>query len=78
MGEEMWLIWSNEHNAWWAPNSLGYTPSITKAGRYTLEDTRARTMHAGPMECGRPSEAIVPELYDDKWRPAHGDLVVKS
>lgn len=29
------LIWSEEHGAWWAPVSVGYTTSIVKAGRYT-------------------------------------------
>lgn len=32
-----YLIWSNEHNAWWHPDSRGYTVSIESAGRYSLE-----------------------------------------
>lgn len=31
----MWLIWSNEHKAWWAENERGYTRSRKEAGRYT-------------------------------------------
>lgn len=29
-----WLIWSNEHNAWWAPNQKGYVRKKDEAGRY--------------------------------------------
>lgn len=31
----LYLIWSNEHRAWWRANSAGYTTSLTEAGRYT-------------------------------------------
>jgi hypothetical protein len=30
-----YLIWSNEHRAWWAPNECGYVKIISKAGRYS-------------------------------------------
>ena len=33
--EQAWLIWSNEHKSWWAPDSAGYTRSRKAAGRYT-------------------------------------------
>lgn len=29
-----YLIWSNEHRAWWAPGETGYTPVIGEAGHY--------------------------------------------
>jgi hypothetical protein len=37
-GETMWLVWSHEHNAWWRPNSAGYTMHIATAGRYTKQE----------------------------------------
>ena len=33
--EEQYLVWSNEHNAWWHPKSAGYTKSHAAAGRYS-------------------------------------------
>ena len=30
----MFLIWSNEHRAWWRPAERGYTDAIEEAGRY--------------------------------------------
>jgi len=33
-----WLIWSNEHELWWSPDSKGYTPHIKEAGRYSLDE----------------------------------------
>lgn len=33
-----YLVWSNEHGAWWRPNSQGYTTLIQAAGRYSREE----------------------------------------
>jgi hypothetical protein len=32
------LIWSEEHGAWWRPGRMGYTTSIREAGRYSLDE----------------------------------------
>ncbi len=32
------LIWSNEHRAWWRANSAGYTTFVRSAGRYTEQE----------------------------------------
>jgi hypothetical protein len=32
-----WLIWSNEHNAWWGPGEAGYVTNRKYAGRYPFE-----------------------------------------
>jgi hypothetical protein len=37
MNKEWFLIWSNEHRAWWMPGSRGYTTLADRAGRYTRE-----------------------------------------
>lgn len=33
--EPLYLIWSNEHGAWWRPHRCGYTKWLADAGRYT-------------------------------------------
>lgn len=30
-----YIIWSEEHGAWWAPHRRGYTRDLSMAGRYT-------------------------------------------
>jgi hypothetical protein len=35
-----WLIWSNEHRAWWGPERCGYPLHSPQAGRYTLAEAR--------------------------------------
>ena len=34
----MYLIWSNEHQLWWRPGSMGYTSSVDEAGRYERQE----------------------------------------
>ncbi|MFP1683387.1 hypothetical protein ACLD0W_12815 [Alloalcanivorax sp. C16-1] len=51
-----WLVWSNEHNAWWRPNARGYTLETTEAGRYTFDEARDICINARPRS-GAKSEA---------------------
>lgn len=38
----MWyVIWSNEHGAFWGHRRLGYVKSIDDAGRYSLAEANA-------------------------------------
>lgn len=34
----MWLIWSNEHSAYWGPEERFYVATREEAGRYSLKD----------------------------------------
>lgn len=36
-GEDTYLVWSNEHNAWWGPGRCGYSPGLIGAGKYSRE-----------------------------------------
>lgn len=33
-----WVVWSEEHGAWWAPGRHGYTRVLVDAGRYTEKE----------------------------------------
>lgn len=48
-----WLVWSNEHGAWWGPNSAGYLYKVEEAGRYTLAEAMSHC-HS-PHQCQKPS-----------------------
>jgi hypothetical protein len=39
--EEPYLVWSNQHRAWWRANSCGYVKSVLGAGHYTREEAIA-------------------------------------
>lgn len=41
-----YLIWSEEHGAWWREASSGYTRSLLEAGRYSQEQAIAFVGHA--------------------------------
>lgn len=34
---QVYVVWSNEHRAWWGPNRAGYCTSLDQAGRYSRE-----------------------------------------
>lgn len=38
MKQEWFLIWSNEHKAWWGPASRGYVYDSADAGRYSRNE----------------------------------------
>lgn len=56
--EPRWLVWSNQHGAWWAPNSCGYRLNVAEAGRYTLTEAIAKTRLRSVV--GVPPELVVP------------------
>ena len=35
MNDDTYLIWSNEHGAWWGPHRNGYVVRVEDAGTYT-------------------------------------------
>jgi hypothetical protein len=59
-----YLVWSNEHQAWWGPDHRGYTRYITRAGRYSRDDALsiAGTRDGGwHVRKGNPDEIAIPE-----------------
>ena len=51
-----YLIWSEEHGAWWNPNSAGYTMTMKRAGRYTRSEAHkiADSANGGGTFCEVP------------------------
>lgn len=61
---EPYLVWSNEHRAWWGPNHCGYTRHIDRAGRYERSEALriAGTRDGGwRLNKGNPDEIALPE-----------------
>lgn len=49
-----WVVWSWEHDGWWAPRELGYVKDLEHAGRYTSARALDIQMHANAH---RPPDA---------------------
>lgn len=64
---EPWVVWSFEHDAWWAPNEHGYVQQLAAAGRYTeaqaVEIERMANKH-GPENEKAMSLASATALID--------------
>ncbi len=52
-----YLIWSFEHNGWWSPNWLGYTPKRSEAGAYEAHEAMEIVTKANIITI---NEALVP------------------
>ena len=71
MDDDLYVIWSIEHTAWWAPGECGYTTSLQDAGRYP----RARAAQiVARANLARFHECMIPvtALDDADSRPLVG------
>jgi hypothetical protein len=60
---EIFYIWSMEHNAWWRPDSNGYTNKLSEAGTFGREECYDILFHANwsSVRTGKtPHEAMIP------------------
>lgn len=59
--DEPYLIWSNEHGAWWREGRSGYTDNIDRAGHYTRTEAvkTSRDARNGWRTVGSPSEVPI-------------------
>lgn len=57
-----YVIWSNEHRAWWRPAGMGYAAQLEKAGIYTREQALkiVADSSAGWRLGGNPTEFAIP------------------
>jgi hypothetical protein len=58
--EDIYLIWSAEHSAWWMPGGRGYTKSLSTAGRYDKKSALKICIAAVPGTADRLG--ALPEL----------------
>jgi hypothetical protein len=64
-GAADFLIWSNEHRAWWAPHCRGYTTVTAMAGRYSEAEADRIVQDANvtgvinEVKCAAPSRDLV-------------------
>lgn len=71
-----YLIWSFEHQAWWRPNSNGYTTDLAQAGRYSQEEAGRIVTQSIFLEEIAILESVV-ERHGGKpprFHPYDGDL----
>ena len=54
-----WLIWSNEHGAWWGPDRCGYPFHWEQAGLYTLTEARSICKSRAWLEGEMPPEVMI-------------------
>lgn len=57
-GYNAWYIWSFEHDAWWMPDSNGYTSCLEEAGVYTAAEAADIVRNANAH--GEINETTVP------------------
>lgn len=60
-----YVVWSNEHSAWWGPDHRGYFTHLSAAGRYSRDEALKICVNArgGRRFNENPSE--VPVLLSD-------------
>jgi hypothetical protein len=59
--EKNWLIWSVEHERWWAPDHDGYVANRVLAGRYSYQEAREIVADANRGKHDIPDEAMCPD-----------------
>jgi excisionase family DNA binding protein len=60
--ETEWLIWSNEHDAWWGPDERGYYRDVHRAGCYAEAHARRIARVRGWRDDRTPPEVAIPCL----------------
>jgi hypothetical protein len=63
--DELYLIWSNEHGAWWGPGRRGYVRRIENAGRYSHAQAIEICTEAMPGRAGAQPLHEIPVALTD-------------
>lgn len=67
-----WVVWSNEHMAWWRPNERGYSTDLRGAGLYIEADAKRCEGMRSPMHDGRVPEIAMPLSEAIRFDSEHG------
>lgn len=73
---DRYLIWSNEHRAWWRHASQGYTPHIASAGNYSRAE--AISICKGALYGSREVPNELPIRIDDAVAMGMGEFISKA
>lgn len=60
---DAYLIWSEEHKAWWNPGRHGYYPSVSSAGIYTKKEAREILQGANMRRIAVPGKPVITNEY---------------
>lgn len=65
---EQWLIWSNEHRAWWKAGGWGYTTLTQHAGVFSEINAKRIVAEANVVPRDPPNEIMVLAPHPDDIR----------
>jgi hypothetical protein len=68
MNKIVYLLWSNKHDMWWAPNAEGYTSDEAAAGRYGEAEAIDHVVRSA--YCGQKSGVTCMVAAPDNWTSA--------
>lgn len=73
--EARYLVWSNEHRGWWRHGGWGYTPDLSRAGRFSRANALAICRGAIPSAAHLGLIAEIPVRETDMQDFLEGQMV---
>jgi len=73
--DDIYLVWSNEHDGWWKAGGWGYSAALKSAGHYTRDEALDICKRALPtaMHLGRIAE--IPVRLSDMIEFMQGEMI---
>jgi len=72
---DKYLIWSNEHAAWWRADHAGYSVGLKQAGNYSREEAIAICKRALPTAMGLGRISEIPVRLADMIDVLQGEVI---
>lgn len=73
--DDLYLVWSNEHDGWWKPGERGYSTGLRGAGHYPREHAIRICKHALPTAGHIRRIAEIPVRLADLQDVLAGELI---